>query len=320
MRIRGLGVIGEAVLELGPGLTVVTGETGAGKTMVVTGLGLLLGARADAGAVRAGAASAAGRGRAAHRPGRLGGASAAREAGAVLDDDTLLVARTVTSEGRSRAHLGGRSVPVGLLAELAPELVAVHGQADQIRLQTPARQRELLDRYAGEPVADPLAAYVECFEQLRQVQARLDDVRHPRPGAAGRGRPAPARPGRGRGGRPAARGGRRAGHRAVPADPRRHAARGGRAGPCRAHRRHRRRRPDGRGRQRGRPAGRGRPGAGVRLRRWTRPWPSSRPGVAELGFLTTDIASRARVVRHGRRCRPEPDGGRAGAGGRAARR
>jgi DNA repair protein RecN (Recombination protein N) len=176
MRIRGLGVIGEAVLELGPGLTVVTGETGAGKTMVVTGLGLLLGARADAGAVRIGAPSALVEGLLRIDPdGPV--AERAREAGAVLDDDTLLVARTVTSEGRSRAHLGGRSVPVGLLAELAPELVAVHGQADQIRLQTPARQRELLDRYAGAAVTGALAAYAECFEQLRELQARLDEVR-----------------------------------------------------------------------------------------------------------------------------------------------
>jgi DNA repair protein RecN (Recombination protein N) len=176
MRIRGLGVIGEAVLELGPGLTVVTGETGAGKTMVVTGLGLLLGARADAGAVRTGSAAAVVEGLLRIDPeGSV--AQRSREAGAVLDDDTLVVARTVTAEGRSRAHLGGRSVPVGLLGELAPELVAVHGQADQIRLQTPARQRELLDRYAGESVAGPLAAYGACFEQLSQVQARLDDVR-----------------------------------------------------------------------------------------------------------------------------------------------
>ncbi len=176
MRIRGLGVIGEAVLELGPGLTVVTGETGAGKTMVVTGLGLLLGARADPGAVRTGAPAAVVEGLVRVDPdGSV--AERSRAAGALLDDDTLLLARTVTAEGRSRAHLGGRSVPVGLLAELAPDLVAVHGQSDQIRLQTPARQRELLDRYAGESVAAPLAAYVEGFERLNEVEQRLEDIR-----------------------------------------------------------------------------------------------------------------------------------------------
>ena len=113
LRIRGLGVIDDAVLELGPGLTVVTGETGAGKTMVVTALGLLLGGRADAGAVRAGAARAAVEGRVVvDRHGPV--ARRAEEAGAELDDDgALIVARSVTAEGRSRAHLGGRSVPVG---------------------------------------------------------------------------------------------------------------------------------------------------------------------------------------------------------------
>ncbi len=176
MRIRGLGVIGEAVLELGPGLTVVTGETGAGKTMVVTGLGLLLGARADAGTVRSGAGSAVVEGVLRVDPeGPV--AVRAREAGAELDDATLVIARSVTAEGRSRAHLGGRTVPVGLLAELAPELVAVHGQADQIRLQTPARQRELLDRYAGAAVAGPLGGYVEDFDRLRAVESELDEVR-----------------------------------------------------------------------------------------------------------------------------------------------
>ena len=113
MRLRALGVIGDAVLELGPGLTVVTGETGAGKTMVVTGLGLLIGGRADPArsATASGTASVEGRVRV-----DPGGAVAARaaEAGAELDDgDVLLLSRTVSAEGRSRAHLGGRSVPVG---------------------------------------------------------------------------------------------------------------------------------------------------------------------------------------------------------------
>ena len=176
MRIRGLGVIGEAVLELGPGLTVVTGETGAGKTMVVTGLGLLLGARADAGAVRVGAKAAVVEGLIRVDPeGPV--AARARDAGAEIEDETLVVSRSVTAEGRSRAFLGGRTVPVGVLAELAPELVAVHGQADQIRLQTPARQRALLDRYAGVAVSAPLAAYAERYDRLRALEAELVEVR-----------------------------------------------------------------------------------------------------------------------------------------------
>ncbi len=175
MRIRGLGVIDDAVLELAPGLTVVSGETGAGKTMVVTGLGLLFGGRADPGAVRPGAASASVEGRLRVDP---AGPVAARalDAGGELDDDVLLVARTVAASGRSRAHLGGRGVPAGLLAELADSCVAVHGQLDQTRLRQPAHQRDALDRYAGADVAAPQAAYRAAYDELRDLVAELGDL------------------------------------------------------------------------------------------------------------------------------------------------
>ncbi|MEU6876542.1 DNA repair protein RecN [Streptomyces sp. NPDC046712] len=175
MRIRSLGVIDDAVVELSPGFTAVTGETGAGKTMVVTSLGLLLGGRADPALVRIGAGSAVVEGRIT-LPEGAGAAARAEEAGAELDDGALLVSRTVSAEGRSRAHLGGRSVPVGLLAELADELVAVHGQTDQQGLLKPARQRGALDRYAGDAVAVPLAAYGEAYRRLRAVVAELDEI------------------------------------------------------------------------------------------------------------------------------------------------
>ncbi|MEU8522506.1 DNA repair protein RecN [Streptomyces sp. NPDC048577] len=175
MRIRSLGVIDDAVVELSPGFTAVTGETGAGKTMVVTSLGLLLGGRADPALVRIGAASAVVEGRISVPEGASAAVRAA-EAGAELDDGVLLVSRTISAEGRSRAHLGGRSVPVGLLAELADELVAVHGQTDQQGLLKPARQRGALDRYAGEAVTTPLAAYGEAYRRLRAVVAELDEI------------------------------------------------------------------------------------------------------------------------------------------------
>ncbi|MFC9735534.1 DNA repair protein RecN [Streptomyces roseolus] len=175
MRIRSLGVIDDAVVELSPGFTAVTGETGAGKTMVVTSLGLLLGGRADPALVRIGAGSAVVEGRITLPPGAAA-AVRAQEAGAELDEGALLVTRTVSAEGRSRAHLGGRSVPVGLLAELADELVAVHGQTDQQGLLKPARQRGALDRYAGEAVSGPLAAYGEAYRRLRAVTTELDEI------------------------------------------------------------------------------------------------------------------------------------------------
>lgn len=175
MRIRSLGVIDDAVVELSPGFTAVTGETGAGKTMVVTSLGLLLGGRADPALVRIGAKSAVVEGRIGVGPGAPA-AVRAEEAGAELDDGALLISRTLSAEGRSRAHVGGRSVPVGLLAELADELVAVHGQTDQQGLLRPARQRQALDRYAGDAVAVPLAKYTAAHRRLRGVAAELDEL------------------------------------------------------------------------------------------------------------------------------------------------
>ncbi|MFI6286162.1 DNA repair protein RecN [Streptomyces sp. NPDC051018] len=178
MRIRSLGVIDDAVVELSPGFTAVTGETGAGKTMVVTSLGLLLGGRADPALVRIGAKSAVVEGRVRVRSGATA-AVRAEEAGAEVEDGTLLISRTVSAEGRSRAHLGGRSVPVGLLAELSDELVAVHGQTDQQGLLRPARQREALDRYASgaDGAFDALRAkYATAYRRLRAVVAELDEL------------------------------------------------------------------------------------------------------------------------------------------------
>jgi DNA repair protein RecN (Recombination protein N) len=169
MRIRGLGVIDDAVLELSRGLTVVTGETGAGKTMVVQGLALLFGGRADAGRVRPGAQRAVVEGRLVLPP-EHPAIDRAVDAGAELDDGALLISRAVGADGRSRAHLGGRSVPVGVLGELGEHLLAVHGQSDQQRLLRPAQQRAALDRYAGPPV-------LELRERFRADWARWRDGR-----------------------------------------------------------------------------------------------------------------------------------------------
>jgi DNA repair protein RecN (Recombination protein N) len=169
MRIRGLGVIDDATLELGAGLTVVTGETGAGKTMVITGLHLLFGGRADAGRVRATAGQALVEGRLRLAEGSPALARAV-EAGAEPDDDgTFIVSRTVSEQGRSRAYLGGRAVPVGVLAELAEGLLAVHGQSDQMRLMRGSEQRGALDRYAGDPVAALVAQHRTAFARWQRL-------------------------------------------------------------------------------------------------------------------------------------------------------
>ncbi len=173
--ISGLGVIGSSTLELGPGLTVITGETGAGKTMIVTALGLLLGGRADAGAVRRGEQRARVEGIVAVSELPDVAAHVAR-AGGVVEDDRVLLGRTVAAEGRSRAFAGGAAVPVSVLGEIAAALVAVHGQSDQHRLLRPSAQREALDRYAGAPLAEVLAVYESTFARLRQTEVELEDV------------------------------------------------------------------------------------------------------------------------------------------------
>jgi DNA repair protein RecN (Recombination protein N) len=162
LRILDLGVIDEAVIEPHPGLTVVTGETGAGKTMVVTALGLICGGRGQAGKVRAGRQRAGVEIRwvpsadgAADPTGCESGADAAlaslvESAGGRFDEDgALIAARTLGADGRSRAHVGGRSVPLSVLTELAEPLIAVHGQSEAISLLRPGPQRAVLDRFAG---------------------------------------------------------------------------------------------------------------------------------------------------------------------------
>ena len=177
VRITRLGVIDDAVLEFSGGFNVVTGETGAGKTMVVTGLGLLFGGRADPARVRPGADRAAVEGRLRVDP----DGSVARqveEAGGDLDDQgsTLLLGRTVSAEGRSRATAGGRSVPVSLLTYLADDLVAVHGQSDQQQLLRPGRQREALDRFSGPEFAELLGLYQRAYRGHQQVRAELAEL------------------------------------------------------------------------------------------------------------------------------------------------
>ena len=175
LRISGLGIIDEAVLEFAPGFTAVTGETGAGKTMVVSGLGLLFGGRAETGLVRTGAKRAAIDGRIQVEP---SGPVARQldELGADLDDGLVAVSRVVGADGRSRAHIGGRSVPIGTLAELADELVAVHGQADQLRLRTPARQREALDMFGGAELRAVLDRYRAVYQRHRDVTRALAEL------------------------------------------------------------------------------------------------------------------------------------------------
>lgn len=177
--IRGLGVIGEATLPIGPGFTALTGETGAGKTMVVTALGLLLGERADSTIIRSGSNQAIVEG---HWLVDADGpvANRVRDAGGDLDtipgssDAGLLLSRSISAEGRSRAAVGGRAAPVGVLNEIGQQLVVVHGQSDQIRLRSATAQREALDRFAGQELSTVLDDYQSVYSRWQSAQGELD--------------------------------------------------------------------------------------------------------------------------------------------------
>ena len=178
IRIESLGAISSATAEFDRGLTVLTGETGAGKTMVVTGLHLLGGARADANRVRTGSDRAVVEGR--FSTTELGADVAGRideileSSGADRDDDdTVIAARSVNRDGPSRAYLGGRSVPAKSLSTFTNELLALHGQNDQLRLMRPDEQRAALDRYAD--VAAPLRRYRAAREDWLTARRDLTD-------------------------------------------------------------------------------------------------------------------------------------------------
>ncbi|THV41360.1 DNA repair protein RecN [Glycomyces buryatensis] len=175
LRIQNLGVIADATLPLSPGLTCITGETGAGKTMVVAGLGLLFGGRASRAPI--GVEKALVEGRFVVGEGALELRERAIEAGADLEDGELLLARSVSAEGRSRAWVGGRAAPVGVLSELGELAISVHGQSDQMRLLQPAEQRAALDRFAGADHGKLLVAYRAVHAELGECAAELTRLR-----------------------------------------------------------------------------------------------------------------------------------------------
>jgi DNA repair protein RecN (Recombination protein N) len=175
LSIRSLGVISSAQLELQPGFTAITGETGAGKTMLLTGLGLLLGERADSSVVRSGEKQLLVEGRIISADPHLQNKLA--ELGAEVSGGEILINRTVSTDGRSRAAIGGASVPVSTLNSVAQELVTVHGQSEQIRLKSIAKQRDALDEFGGEAIASSLASYSQTYTQFRELEQRLNRMR-----------------------------------------------------------------------------------------------------------------------------------------------
>jgi len=174
LRIKNLGVIRDATLDFSPGLTVLTGETGAGKTMVFRSLHLLFGGKADSSLISTGAEQASVEADVAI-PAEL--VTRLDELGGQVEDGNIaIISRQVNSTGRSRSFAGGASVPAAAVSEMGDALVAVHGQSDQLRLTKTDQQRLLLDRYAGDSVAKPMAKYSELWEAQRTLERRIESL------------------------------------------------------------------------------------------------------------------------------------------------
>ena len=171
LEIHNLGPIRSALIAPAGGMTAITGETGAGKSMLLSAIRLISGGPSDGGRVSVGASEAWAQGvfEVASSPAAV---AAAHEAGCEPEDGELFLSRKVPASGRSRSMLSGRSVPRSVLGSIAAELVTIHGQADQLRIASSARQREFLDRYAGDDVA--LVAYGKAWNALRAMDERLE--------------------------------------------------------------------------------------------------------------------------------------------------
>ena len=170
--IRNLGVIESASIELQPGLNVLTGETGAGKTMVLTALSLILGGKSDVEKVRTGSDRMVVSGRFALPQSLI---TELEESGSEIEDGALLITRTITADGKSRIQLGGAPTTAGRVSELASELVEVHAQSSTNRLTKPAFIREAIDAFGKHH--DLLGVYQESFATYQELSARVEQLR-----------------------------------------------------------------------------------------------------------------------------------------------
>lgn len=176
IRIRSLGVIEDAVLELSDGLNVLTGETGAGKTMIITALNLVLGGKADSALVRTGAERSAVAARIQLKEGHPA-RQIAIDAGAEIEEESAIFARSVTNQGRTRALISGSPVNASTLAEMATEVISIHAQSANARLLRTSAQREILDQFGGPELASDLALYQDAFRAFRESEGALISVR-----------------------------------------------------------------------------------------------------------------------------------------------
>ncbi|QRV01444.1 DNA repair protein RecN [Arcanobacterium phocisimile] len=181
LRITNLGVIENAQVAFGPGLNSLTGETGAGKTMALTSLAMLMGHKIDSAKVRTGADVAIVEGTflvAVDSP----AVEIVRNAGGDVDIDdehaAIYISRHVPAQGRTRAYVGGHAVPLAVLKELSEHLVTVHGQADQLRLKSVSAQRQALDSFGGPELAQALDAYHVAWAKYQEAERKFVEFQH----------------------------------------------------------------------------------------------------------------------------------------------
>lgn len=172
--IRNLGIIEQSELELGRGLNVLTGETGAGKTMILTALTLVLGGKSDSSLVRHGSERLVATAQFSVTSNSL---EKLDEIGAETDGSSLIVTRTVNSDGKSKASCGGVTVPAGTLADVTEPLIEIHGQSANAQIVKPARQRELLDRFGGAVIAKAISEYQEIYGQYSELKDRIKTMK-----------------------------------------------------------------------------------------------------------------------------------------------
>jgi DNA repair protein RecN (Recombination protein N) len=172
--IRNLGIIEQSELELGRGLNVLTGETGAGKTMILTALNLVLGGKSDSSLVRHGSERLVAT---AQFSVTKDSKDQLDEIGAEVDGSSLIVTRTVNSDGKSKASCGGVTVPAGTLADVTEPLIEIHGQSANSQIVKPARQRELLDRFGGTAIASVLSDYQQTYSEYLELKERIKAMR-----------------------------------------------------------------------------------------------------------------------------------------------
>ncbi len=166
--IRGLGVIESASISFSPGFTVISGETGAGKTMVLTALGLITGARADADFVRTGAERSIVSAQFTINP-TIG--QKVVDAGAEVDGNTLTVSRSVSNEGKSRITMGGILSTTSKVHEICSEILEIHAQSSSVRLSKQNVQRELLDSFGQ--IENQRESYTKEFAEHEELRKRI---------------------------------------------------------------------------------------------------------------------------------------------------